>query len=42
MMDWIKQKLIQKRDREQYNVIRLRWQKAELEKKLQQAKQREK
>lgn len=39
ILQWIEKKLIQKRDRERQRVIKLRWQRAELERKIELAKQ---
>lgn len=38
IISWIYNKLIQKRDKERHNVIKLEWQKAELERKIANAK----
>ena len=38
ILDWIYNKLIQKRDKERHNVIKLEWQRAELERKIANAK----
>lgn len=38
ILQWIEKKLIQKRDRERQRVIKLRWQQAELERKIELAK----
>lgn len=34
ILNWIYKKLTQKRDKERHNVIKLEWQKAELESKI--------
>ena len=34
ILQWIYEKLLQKRDKERHNVIKLEWQKAELERKI--------
>lgn len=34
ILSWIYSKLIQKRDKEYHNVIKLKWQKAELERQI--------
>ena len=41
IIDWIYNKLIQKRDKERHNVIKLEWQRAELERKIANAKRKE-
>lgn len=38
ILKWIYNKLIQKRDKERHNVIKLEWQRAELERKIANAK----
>lgn len=38
ILNWIYKKLTQKRDKERHNVIKLEWQKAELERKIANAK----
>lgn len=38
ILNWIYNKLIQKRDQERHNVMKLEWQKAELERKIANAK----
>ena len=38
ILNWIYNKLIQKRDKERHNVIKLEWQRAELERKIANAK----
>ena len=38
ILNWIHNKLIQKRDKERHNAIKLEWQKAELERKIAKAK----
>ena len=38
LSQWIEKKLIQKRDRERQQVIKLKWQQAELERKIEVAK----
>lgn len=38
ILNWIYSKLAQKRDKERHNVIKLEWQKAELERKIARAK----
>lgn len=39
ILRWIKKKLIQKRNKERQKLIKLRWQQAELERKIELAKQ---
>ena len=34
ILNWIYKKLVQKRDKERHNVIKLEWQRAELERKI--------
>ena len=34
ILNWIYKKLTQKRDKERHNVIKLEWQRAELERKI--------
>lgn len=38
ILNWIYKKLTQKRDKERHNVIKLEWQRAELERKIANAK----
>ena len=38
ILNWIYKKLVQKRDKERHNVIKLEWQRAELERKIANAK----
>lgn len=38
ILNWIYKKLAQKRDKERHNVIKLEWQRAELERKIANAK----
>lgn len=38
IINWIYKKLTQKRDKERHNVIKLEWQRAELERKIANAK----
>lgn len=39
ILNWITEKLEQKRDKERHNMIKLEWQKAELERKIAIAKE---
>jgi hypothetical protein len=41
MKDWIYNKMIKKRNEKRHEVLKLQWQKAELEKVIADAKQRE-
>ena len=34
ILNWIYKNLVQKRDKERHNVIKLEWQRAELERKI--------
>ncbi len=40
MFKWIYDKLIQKRNEERHNVMKLEWKKAELEKRIAEAKRK--
>ena len=41
ILNWIYNKLAQKRDKERHNVIKLEWQKAELERQLENLKRQQ-